>query len=95
MGLQCDVADGDLVRVAEAITKKVNRSALQQALLESRLLPRPTDREEVKKLARATQQLGPRSYGTISQPWRRGPPPNVHSVYWPTHTSNFRTLLTV
>jgi hypothetical protein len=48
-----DLTDTELLRIAEMVVQKVGRPILQEALIESRLVARTTDREEVRKLARS------------------------------------------
>lgn len=48
-----NLPDSELLEVAELIALKVSRPILQEALLESRLIARTTDREEVRRVARS------------------------------------------
>jgi serine/threonine-protein kinase len=50
--LEPDVTNAELINVAELVARKVNKPVLQEALVESRLISRTVDREDVRKLAR-------------------------------------------
>ena len=47
-----ELPDSELLNVAELVALKVSRPILQEALLESRLIARTADREEVRRIAR-------------------------------------------
>jgi hypothetical protein len=50
MDLRSDFSDDALIAFARSLANKVNRNALQQILIEARLLPRQTSREDLRRI---------------------------------------------
>src|ERR1700747_2993336 len=50
MELSSGFSDNALVRFAQTLSIKINRAVLQQILIDSRLLPRTANREELRRI---------------------------------------------